>query len=51
MKKEIKAIIEEIDTWQFAECPTETGEPFFWRWKKEGKELLAHYIYDLLKGR
>ncbi len=46
-----KQIIKEIDSWKFAECPTEKKEPFFWRWTKSGKEQIASYISDLLKAQ
>lgn len=49
--KMIKEIIKQIDSWQFATCPTETKEPFFWRWTKYGKEQLATYIYDYQNQR
>ena len=46
MREEIKEIMEQIDSWLFAACPTETREPFLWQWTDYGKEQLAAYIYD-----
>ncbi len=45
-KEEIK---EKIKEWQFAECPTETKEPFFWKWNKHGLEILSCGIDELLE--
>jgi len=45
--EEIKKRIEE---WEFASCPIEQKEPFFWRWTEEGKKQLAEYIVTFCHG-
>lgn len=34
----------EFDELMFATCPTETKEPFFWKWSDHGKEILFDFI-------
>jgi hypothetical protein len=36
----------EFDELQFATCPTETKEPFFWKWNDHGKEILLAFIHS-----
>ena len=43
-------IEKQLDELQFASCPTETKDPFFWRWTKEGKETLNLFILALLEA-
>ena len=45
--KELKQTIQE---WQFASCPTEAQEPFFWKWTDEGLNLLTKYVEAELKN-
>ncbi len=33
-----------INSWQFATCPTEETEPFFWRWGAHGLEMVELYV-------
>lgn len=40
-----------IKDWQFATCPTEEKEPFFWKWNEHGLEMLAIYIQEALAQR
>ena len=49
--KEIKSewIKDKIKNWQFATCPTETKEPFFWKWNEYGLKMLVCYIRKLLE--
>lgn len=44
-------IIKEIQGWQFAKCPTEEKEPFFWKWNKSGLDILACGIGELLEAQ
>ena len=39
---------ERIEEWEFVACPTETQDPFFWRWTKEGLEVIEQEIKELL---
>lgn len=47
----INNLEQQLDELQFASCPTETKDPFFWRWTKEGKETLKLFISSLLKAQ
>lgn len=40
---------EEIKNWEFATCPTEEKEPFFWKWSEHGLEMLTAYIFALFQ--
>lgn len=46
-----KKLEKTISEWQFATCPTEEKEPFFWRWTEYGREQLASYIHQLLQDQ
>ena len=49
MKKEKKTIKDLLEELQFPECPVEIAEPFFWRWKESGKEILIDFIKKLFQ--
>ena len=34
---------------QFATCPTEEKEPFFWRWSEHGKEIIKDFLLSSLE--
>ena len=34
---------------QFVSCPTETKEPFFWKWTNDGKEIIESFLLTSLK--
>ena len=34
---------------QFVSCPTETKEPFFWKWTNDGKEIIESYLLTSLE--
>ena len=44
-----ESLREQIKKWQFATCPTETKEPFFWKWNAHGLDMLETYISSLLE--
>jgi hypothetical protein len=46
-ENDIKKAIQE---WQFAVCPTEQEEPFFWRWNEHGLDVLASGIKELIEN-
>mgnify|MGYP001611458476 FL=1 len=46
MNKELEKEFDEI---QFARVPTEEQEPFFWRWRKEAKDILLSFISGQMK--
>ena len=35
-----------IMEWQFAICPTEEEEPYFWKWNEHGMEMLIAYLKE-----
>lgn len=45
---------EEFFKTQFATCPTDTKEPFFWKWNDHGKErieaALSNFAHTLLQA-
>src|SRR3990167_2545955 len=38
---------EQIKNWQFAACPTEESEPFYWKWTEHGMEMLKTYVKEI----
>jgi len=46
----LKSAVEEFRELQFATCPTETKEPFFWKWSDHGKEILEDFLTHTLEG-
>lgn len=44
----IEEIVGEFFDQQFATCPTEEKEPFFWKWSDRGKEMITLFLKDAL---
>ena len=42
-------IRQEIKDLQFATCPTEEAEPFFWKWNEHGLDVLEEYVLATIK--
>lgn len=49
-KKSLSTIIKEaensFDELEFASCPTEEQEPFYWRWTEHGKDILKSFLTE-----
>ena len=50
MNTNITNLKKEINSWQFASCPTEE-KGLCWRWTKEGLNILAKHIKELMKPK
>ena len=35
---------EEFKQFEFSTCPTETEEPFFWKWSEHGSEMIEIFL-------
>ena len=48
-KKTPQDYVNEFTEVQFVSCPTETEEPFFWKWTNEGKEIIESFLLTSLE--
>lgn len=49
LQKQQQRAREEFDNLEFATCPTEEKEPFFWKWSEHGKDILFCFIDSIIK--